>query len=104
MPAFHKNMNKHIDEAIDKFRAGAAGYARTERYYRGEHDLAFASEKFQNTFGSLFREFAMNLCPAICDALKDKLKITEFRIESVGTQASIGTRASVGTQASLPAM
>lgn len=78
-----KNMNEQLEEAIDRFRAAAAGYARTERYYRGEHDLAFASEKFQNTFGSLFREFAMNMCPAICDALKDKLKITDFHIEAV---------------------
>lgn len=74
-------MNEQIEESIDRFRAAAAGYARTERYYRGEHDLAFASEKFQNTFGSLFREFAMNMCPAICDALRDKLKISDFRIE-----------------------
>lgn len=74
------NMNQHIEQAIHNFRCSAARYAKTERYYRGDHDLAFATEKFANTFGSLFREFAMNLCPAICDAVKDKLRITGFGI------------------------
>jgi hypothetical protein len=78
-------MKKYIEQAIENFRRSSARYAKTERYYRGEHDLAFATEKFQNTFGTLFREFAMNLCPAICDAVRDKLKITGF---GLGTQAA----------------
>ncbi len=74
-------MNEHIEQAIDTFRNNAVRYARTERYYSGRHDLAFATEKFQNAFGSLFREFAMNLCPAICDAIRDKLRITGFGVD-----------------------
>ena len=84
-------MNTDIEQAIESLRANQTRYDKTERYHRGEHNLMFATEKFQNTFGSLFREFAMNLCPAICDAVKDKLKITEFRVES-GTSA-LGSRA-----------
>src|SRR6185369_5275301 len=76
-------MNQDIEQAIDAFRCRAAKYAKNERYYRGDHDLAFATEKFENAFGSLFREFAMNLCPAICDAVKDKLRITNFGVASV---------------------
>src|SRR4051794_36871177 len=30
---------------------------RLDRYYRGEHPLAFASEKFEKAFGGLFRMF-----------------------------------------------
>ena len=71
-------MKEHLDEAIQNFRASAGRYSKTERYYRGDHDLAFATEKFANTFGSLFREFALNLCPAVCDAVRDKLRITGF--------------------------
>src|SRR5205809_3496993 len=67
------HMNKHIELAIDNFRKLAGKYSRAERYYRGDHDLSFATEKFQNAFGLLFREFAMNLCPAIVDAVKAKL-------------------------------
>src|SRR5213080_3933204 len=83
-------MNQHISQAIEQFRASAARYAKTERYYRGDHDLAFATEKFQNAFGSLFREFAMNLCPAICDAVKDKLRITGFGVMSEPAASAAG--------------
>ena len=81
-------MNQHISQAIEQFRSSAARYQKTERYYRGDHDLAFATEKFANTFGTLFREFAMNLCPAICDAVRDKLRVTGFSV-NVGTPAAL---------------
>jgi hypothetical protein len=81
-------MNEHIEQAIDIFRNNAVRYAKTERYYSGRHDLAFATEKFQNAFGSLFREFAMNLCPAICDAIRDKLRITGFGVDDAGAQSA----------------
>src|SRR3954454_15700539 len=68
-------MNNDIDNALTDLRLSAARYARTQRYYDGDHDLAFATEKFENTFGTLFREFALNLCPVVCDAVRDKLKI-----------------------------
>lgn len=57
-------------------------YDKPKRYYNGDHDLAFATKKFVNSFGSLFREFALNLCPAVVDALKDKLIVTGFRPET----------------------
>jgi hypothetical protein len=75
-----------LELAIQNLRANAARYDKPERYYRGDHDLSFATEKFENAFGSLFREFALNLCPAIVDAVRDKLKITGF---SIGPQASL---------------
>ncbi len=77
-------MNTHIEQVLYNFRRQGGRYARTARYYNGEHDLAFATEKFANTFGSLFREFALNLCPAVCDAVRDKLKIEGFSVQSTG--------------------
>src|SRR5688572_8691543 len=71
-------MNKDIEQAITNLRLSTTRYAKPERYYNGDHDLAFATEKFQNTFGTLFREFALNLCPVICDAVRDKLRVTGF--------------------------
>jgi len=68
-------MSNDLQLALDNFRLSASRYARYQRYYDGDHDLAFASAKFQNTFGSLFREFALNLCPVVCDAVRDKLRI-----------------------------
>jgi hypothetical protein len=85
-------MNEHIEQAIYELRANAARYERTESYYRGEHQLAFASEKFRNTFGTLFREFAMNLCPAVCDSVRDKLIVTGFSVDGDGEPGFRDTR------------
>lgn len=88
-------MNKDIEQAIDGFRRAAGKYSRSERYYSGDHDLTFATEKFQNAFGSLFREFAMNLCPAIVDAVKDKLRLSGFRVGRVSGVAELGKQEKV---------
>ena len=84
-----KTMNNTIEQAITQLRANAERYAKTERYYNGDHDLKFASQKFQNTFGTLFREFALNLCPVICDAVRDKLRVTGFSVEDTGFRAAL---------------
>lgn len=75
-------MNTKIEEAIQDLRLNNSRCTKFERYYAGLHELSFATEKFVNAFGSQFREFAMNLCPAVCDAVKDKLKITGFSAEA----------------------
>lgn len=82
-------MDQDIEQVIDIFRRRSSHYAKNERYYRGDHDLAFATEKFANAFGSLFREFALNLCPAICDAVRDKLRITGFSVADTGGDAIV---------------
>lgn len=51
-------------------------------YYAGRHPLAFATSKFQNVFGKLFEAFADNLCPAVVDAVADRLQVTGFSTES----------------------
>lgn len=79
-------MNNDLDRSIEQLRENSIRYQRPERYYRGDHDLAFATDKFANAFGSQFREFALNLCPAVCDAVRDKLKIEGFSVESTGSE------------------
>ncbi|MGE3465544.1 MAG: phage portal protein [Pyrinomonadaceae bacterium] len=83
-------MNKNIEQALESLRSTAPRYERPERYYNGEHDLRFATEKFENTFGTLFREFALNLCPVVCDAVRDKLRVTGFSVERSEPPASAG--------------
>jgi len=96
-------MNKTIEQAITNLRLNSERYAKAERYYNGQHDLAFATEKFQNTFGTLFREFALNLCPVICDAIRDKLRVTGFSLESGGSVSSPHvSNGSLGGERSLP--
>ena len=78
------NMNNDLTLSIERLRENSLRYQRAERYYLGRHDLAFATQKFANAFGSQFREFALNLCPAVCEAARDKLKLTSFSSESTG--------------------
>jgi len=87
-------MNHTLEQAIEQIRNQAARYRKTGRYYSGEQDLNFATEKFASTFGNLFREFALNLCPAIVDAVKDKLKIEGFSAEG---KSDAFTRSPAGT-------
>src|SRR5437016_5620217 len=93
-------MNKDIELAIDNLRRAAGKYSRAERYYRGDQSSRFSTEKFQNAFGLLFREFAMNLCPAIVDAVKDKLIMTGFSVEE-GRDATVMERAAYADQNTL---
>lgn len=74
-------LSPDIKKALERFKERSTAYAKAEQYYRGQHNLAYATDKFENAFGKLFREFAMNLCPAIVDAVRDKLVVTEFRVE-----------------------
>lgn len=80
-------MNTDIEKALQTLSANAERYARTERYYDGDHDLRFATEKFKTTFGDLFREFALNLCPIVCDSVADKLSVAGFSVDSGPTEA-----------------
>ena len=73
--------NPDIQIAARFLQRNRPRYQTTERYYAGDHDLAFATDKFKNAFGKLFREFALNLCPAVVDAVRDKLVVTGFSVE-----------------------
>lgn len=75
-------MEETLERLIGTLRSNGTRAAKYERYYDGRHDLRFATDKFANTFGELFREFALNLCPVVCDAVRDKLRITGFSVES----------------------
>lgn len=57
------------------------------RYYDGDHDLGFATQKFRNAFADLFKEFAYNMCPAVVDAMADRLRIVGFGKSAQGDQA-----------------
>ncbi len=88
-------MNNDIEKILADLRLTSERYAKPTRYYDGDHDLAFATQKFENAFGTLFREFALNLCPVICDAVRDKLRVTGFSVDAIagGTRdVSAGSR------------
>lgn len=58
-----------------------------EKYYEGVHRLAFATSRFRETFGNLFREFADNWMSLIVDASVERLCIQGFRFDSDETDS-----------------
>jgi hypothetical protein len=80
--------NPDIQPALNALAARRDTYRLVQQYYDGEHRLVFASEKFRNTFGSMLKAFADNLCPSVCDAVADRLEVTGFAAEQ-GDEALI---------------
>lgn len=70
-----------IKTALKQISGRSAGYKKYADYYAGRHDLCFATDRFRNAFGDLFRKFSDNLMPAVVDAVKDKLQVTGFVVE-----------------------
>ena len=54
-------------------------YRKIDKYLEGNHDLEFATQKFTNAFGGLFREFAENLIPVVITSLSDYLQFKPSR-------------------------
>lgn len=56
--------------------------AKAEDYYDGVHNLAFASEKFLDAFGGLFRAFSDNWCGIVANAVEERMQVQGFRVNS----------------------
>ena len=67
--------------ALGRFRDSGRNvqYNESRNYYEGNHRLAFATDKFRQTFGKLFSAFADNLCPAVVNSLSDRLVVTSLK-------------------------
>lgn len=69
------DLQKDLAWAVDSVRSRLDGLRLTRDYYEGNHRLVFATEKYRNTFGDLFREFADNFCDDVVDESVDRLAI-----------------------------
>jgi len=77
-----------LDWALKSFQGKRVdAYADYRNYYYGNQKLAFATEKFRNTFGNLFKEFAENASATVVDSLGDRLTIEGFSTN----QATVAT-------------
>lgn len=54
-------------------------WQRFTDYYAGHQPLAFATSKFREAFGNLFRAFANNWCALVVDASVERLTVQGFR-------------------------
>jgi len=51
-----------------------------DAYYRGDHNLSFATNKFREAFGGLFAQFSDNFCRLVPDAVHERLIVQGFRM------------------------
>jgi hypothetical protein len=60
-------------------------YELYQRYYKGQHRITFASDKWRAVFGRLFNgRFANNVCPIVIDAVADRLELSGFEVKTKG--------------------
>ena len=84
MPAY--SLNPGVQNAVrwlarlDRDRAlRNISLAKFDAYYRGDHNLMFATAKFREAFSGLFTEFADNWCALVVDAVEERLNVEGFR-------------------------
>ena len=49
-------------------------------YYDGDHDLSFATEKFRDHYGGLFKELSVNVCGVIVQAMVERMRVQGISI------------------------
>jgi hypothetical protein len=57
-----------------------------EAYYAGQHNLAFATSKFREAFGRLFRTFSDNWTELVVDASVERISVQGFRFNAEDIQ------------------
>ena len=82
-------VNPDLEWALEDVRARLPRYTLFRQYDEGDHRLLFATEKYRNAFGDLFREFADNLCEDVVDGITDRLQITGWSSPDKGLNATI---------------
>src|SRR4051812_5859004 len=74
---WRETLSKRLDDRAPRL-------ATLQAYYDGRHPLAFASRRFREAFGGLFRAFADNFCPLVVDAVEERLNVQGFRVGTPG--------------------
>lgn len=78
-----KRLNTRLDERNRTLE-------RYDNYYRGDHDLKFASPKFAATYGQMFLASSDNWMPLVVDSVQERLQVEGFRL---GTKTESDKRA-----------
>jgi Phage portal protein, SPP1 Gp6-like len=58
-----------------------------DRYYRGEHPLAFASERFREAFGGRFKAFSSNFMSLVVDGTRERMEVRGFQFSAQRSSA-----------------
>ena len=77
-----------LARAVSDIRARGPRYRTLLDYAEGRHNLLFATEKFRNAFGELFREFADNMLDSIIDEPTSRARLQSWSA-NVDTDADL---------------
>lgn len=86
------DLQKDLTWAVDTVRSRLEGLRLTRNYYNGDHRLVFATDKYRNAFGDLFREFADNFCDDVVDESVDRLAVQAWTAKGEDGDDSAQTR------------
>jgi hypothetical protein len=78
--------NPDIKLAVELLSARGSSYSRFYDYYKGKHQLNFASQKFKNKFGKQLQGLRENLCKTVVKAPASRLEVIGFQAESEDIQ------------------
>lgn len=67
--------NNYIKWAVQAISSALEEYENFDDYYQGKHELAFATDKWTDAFGTEFEEFADNWCQIVVDTAAQRLEI-----------------------------
>lgn len=76
-------MPTELEKNEIRWAVGAIGarqqeYRRYLDYYSGVHPLMVSPIRLERLFGKMFRDFRLNLCSSVVDALTDRLHVASF--------------------------
>ena len=70
------------DQLVTRLDARWAELQVFDAYYEGDHALAFATRKFREVYGSLFRALTDNWMPIVVDSSVERLRVQGIRFGS----------------------
>src|SRR6266550_5095010 len=79
----------YIKWATDAIANALANYEKYQDYYDGDHQLAFATNKWRDAFGATFDEFADNWCQVVVDSMVERLEIIGWTSEDDDESAKL---------------
>lgn len=67
-----------IEKLLQRIKQNTLECQPLINYFDGDHPLAFATEKFKNTFGETLKRMRDNLCPIVVEAPADRMEVINF--------------------------
>lgn len=70
-----------VEWAVKAISDAQESYQKYEDYYFGDHELEFATKRWEDTFGETFKQFSDNWCQVVIDTAVQRLEIVGWEID-----------------------